>query len=245
MKTIGHQKRFYREWINSSDLITTHVVVKETDLQIMTNKPIDKKFVEERLRSYRWDIEHYIIKDSRFLTSLKPLAVELKAPSIVREMSEQSLKAQVGPMATVAGAIAQYIGRDLLKLGYKDVIVENGGDIFIKTRKTRKVAIYTGRARTWHGLCLKIKPSQTPLGICASSGTIGHSLSFGIADCAVILSRNAALADAAATACANLVQAKSDLGKAINFIKSIRGIIGAAVILKNNLISWGKVEFSK
>jgi ApbE superfamily uncharacterized protein (UPF0280 family) len=159
-------------------------------------------------------------------------------------MSAQAKKANVGPMATVAGAIAEFLGRDLLKKGYKEVIVENGGDIFLKTAKTRLIGIYAGKSKLWNRLKLKIKPKDTPLGICTSSGTIGHSLSFGSADSVVILSRNASLADAVATATANRVNSKEDFQKSLNFARSIKGICAVVIILGNNLISWGKIEFS-
>lgn len=223
----------------------THIVERETDLQILTNKTLDRDFVKERIRAYRWDIEGYIDKDRRFLVALKPIAVELNAPPIIKEMSEAVKLANVGPMASVAGAIAEFLGRDLLRKGYRDVIIENGGDIFLKTTKTRAVGIYTGRSMLWQGLKLKIKPKDTPLGICTSSGTIGHSLSFGLADAVVILSKRAALCDAVATATANLVESKADLEKALGFARAIKGVCGVVIILKNNLISCGKVEFVK
>ena len=131
----------------------------------------------------------------------------------------------------------------LLKKGYRDVIIENGGDIFLKTQKTCKVGVYAGKSKLWKGLGLKIKPQNTPLGICTSSGTIGHSLSFGLANAVVILSKRPSLADAVATATANRIRSKEDLVKAIDFAKSIKGVLGVATIFKNNLISWGKVEF--
>lgn len=226
-------------------MVLTNIAAKETDLQVLTNKPADKSFIEERIRTYRWDIENYIDRDRRFLTALKPLAVELSAPEIVKEMSLQSSKANVGPMASVAGAIAEFLGRDLLKKGHKEVIIENGGDIFIKTRKVRAIGIYAGKSRLLSKLKLQIRPKDTPLGICTSSGTIGHSLSFGCADSVVILSRSVILADAVATATANLVQSKADLQKAVDFARSIKGITGVIIIFRNNLISWGKVEFAK
>jgi len=226
-------------------MVLTNIAAKETDLQVLTNKPADKSFIEERIRAYRWDIENYIDRDRRFLTALKPLAVELSAPEIVKEMSLQSSKANVGPMASVAGAIAEFLGRDLLKKGHKEVIIENGGDIFIKTRKVRAIGIYAGKSRLLSKLKLQIRPKDTPLGICTSSGTIGHSLSFGCADSVVILSRSVILADAVATATANLVQSKADLQKAVDFARSIKGITGVIIIFRNNLISWGKVEFAK
>jgi ApbE superfamily uncharacterized protein (UPF0280 family) len=245
MKTARYQRRFYRDWINAKELYLAHIIARETDLQVLTNKRLDKDFLEEKIRLYRWDIENYINKDRRFLTSLKPIAVELNAPVIVRGMAEAAQKANVGPMATVAGAIAEFLGRDLLKRGYRDVIIENGGDIFLKTTRTRSVGIYAGKSRLWNKLKLKIKPQDAPLGICTSSGTIGHSLSFGLADCVVVLSRNTLLADAAATAVCNRVQSKNDAQKAIDFAKRIHGVLGVIIIIKNSLVSWGRVEFAR
>jgi ApbE superfamily uncharacterized protein (UPF0280 family) len=244
MKTTKYKRRFYRDGVDAKDLRLTHILEKETDLQVFTNKPLDKDFVLEKIRAYRADIENYIDKDRRFLTALKPIAIQVNAPGIVKEMAKQAKKVNVGPMASVAGAIAEFLGKDLLKKGYRDVIVENGGDIFLKTTKTRRIGIYTGRSKLWNKLKLKLKPKDTPIGICTSSGRIGHSLSFGCADCVIILSKIASLADAVATATANRINSKEDLQKALDFARSIRGILGVVIILKNNLISWGKVEFN-
>lgn len=220
------------------------VSLKETDLQILTDKPLDKAFVKERVSHYRSHIEEYIAKDRRFLTALKPLAVELHAPAIVKRMAEAARQANVGPMAAVAGALAEFLGRDLLKKGCKEVIIENGGDIFIATDRMRRIRIYAGRSKLWDNLRLEIKAKNTPLGICTSSGSIGHSLNFGSLDAAIILAKNASLADAVATATANRVKKKEDLKKAVDFAKSIKGISGAIAIIKNNLISWGRFELA-
>ena len=226
-------------------MYSTHIIAQETDLQILTDKPIDEDFIKEKINLYRRNIEDYIAKDRRFLTSLKPIEVELSAPAIVKDMAQSAKRASVGPMAAVAGAIAEFLGRDLLRKGYKDIIIENGGDIFMVTRKTRKIGIYTGRSKLWHKLYLKIRAEDTPIGICTSSGTVGHSLSFGLADAVVILSKRTSLADAVATATANRVKSKQDLENAVDFAKSIKGIWGVIIIIKNQLISWGKVEFAK
>jgi len=245
MKTDKYQRRFYRDWVKAKDLHAKHIDDKETDLYILTNKPLDESFLKDKIQIYRMAIENYIAKDRRFLTALKPIAVELNAPAIVKAMAKAGKLANVGPMAAVAGAIAQFLGRDLLKRGYREVIIENGGDIFMQIEKTRVIGIYAGRSKLWKGLGLKIKPKNTPLGICTSSGTIGHSLSFGLADSVVVLSRDASLADAVATATANLVRSKTDLQKAVDFAKSIKGILGVVIIIKKYLISWGEVEFTK
>lgn len=245
MKSSRFMKRFYRDWVRDKDLHSMHVFAKETDLQIFTDKPLNLGFVEEKIRAYRWDIENYIDKDHRFLSAIKPIPVEINASSIVKNMAGQSKKANVGPMSTVSGAIAEFLGKDLLKKGYKDVIIENGGDIFLKTRKARKIGVYVGRSKLWDKLQLEIKPKDTPLGICTSSGTLGHSLNFGCADSVVIISKSTSLADAVATATANRIQSKDDLQKALDFARSVRGILGVVIILKNNLLTWGKVEFGR
>lgn len=245
MKKSVFQERFYRDWHSAQDLHRLSVTAAETDMQIFTDKPPDKSFVEERLHSYRSDISGYINKDGRFLTALKPVSVEFSAPAIVQEMASAAKKVNVGPMAAVAGAIAEFLGRDLLRQGCRDVIVENGGDIFLKSSIARVVGIYSGSG-FWENLGLKIKAQDTPLAICTSSGTVGHSLSFGLAEAAVALSENASLADAAATACANRVQRKEDLEGVLKFARSINGIQGAVIILKDSLISWGKIiEFTQ
>jgi len=246
MKTQAYRRRFYRDRISAQGLYSCVIIEKETDLQILTNKKLDEEFIRERLRQYRRQVENYISRDSRFLTSLKPISVELNAPAIVKKMSMAAAKANVGPMAAIAGGVAEFLGKDLLGKGYREVIIENGGDIFLKVAKLRRVAIYSGRSKLWEGLSLKIRPKLTPLGLCTSSGRIGHSLSFGKADAVVILSKDTSLADAVATATANLIKSKKDLHPALNFARSIKGVRGAVIIFKNNLVSWGKdMEFAR
>ncbi len=241
MKTNGYQKRFYRDWVRGKGRYLYRQVIGETDLQVSADKAIDEIFLKERILLYRRQIQQYILRDERFLNSLKPLPVEMHAPAIVRSMSGYAKKANVGPMAAVAGSIAGYLGRDFIRLGYKDIIIENGGDIFLKISKPCRIGVYTGGARSLKGLGLFIPPSDTPLGVCTSSGTIGHSLSFGLADSVTILSKDPGLADAVATATANLVGSKDDLDKSINFARSIKGVLGALIIIGGNLISWGKI----
>ncbi|MBP7216272.1 MAG: UPF0280 family protein [Candidatus Omnitrophica bacterium] len=241
MKTGQYHRRLYRDWVKAGDLHHAHVIAPETDLQILTNKPLDKDVVIEHVRHYRWDIDHYIADNRRFLAALKPLAVDPQAPPIIQAMAQASSLANSGPMTAVAGTITQFLGNDLLKLGFKEVIVENGGDIFLKTRRIRRVGIYTGNTRRWTNLALEIRPKDTPLGLGTFSGTIGHSLGFSCADSVVIISKDVSLADALATATANLVHDKKDLPRALTFAQSVRGVVGVVIILKNNLVSAGSV----
>lgn len=236
-----YKERRYRQWVKSEGLVTFEVKELETDLLISAGKNLENK-VREYILNYREDIQSYIKKNRDFFTSLEPINVDIDAPRIVKAMADAGKKASVGPMAAVAGAIAEFAGRDLL--AYTDeVIAENGGDIFIKTKVKRVLGIYAGEDSPFSGkLALEISPSEEGSGVCTSSGTVSHSLSFGIADAALIISGDTALADAVATAMGNVVKNKDRIEKGIDFAKSIDGVRGALVIVGDKLGSWGEIK---
>jgi ApbE superfamily uncharacterized protein (UPF0280 family) len=239
-KSKDYQKRFYRDWTSGIELIRQEVVIKETDLCILAENDI-KARAEKIVKKYREEIESYIEKRPEFLTSLEPLSQDVSGTDIIKEMIRTSSLAGVGPMASVAGAIAEFVGRELLTYS-KQIIIENGGDIFIKSDKERTVAIYAGDSPLTNKLFIRIKPQDTPIGVCTSSGTVGHSLSFGKADACVIISKSAALADAVATAACNRIKKKNDIKKALEFAVSVEGIKGAVAILGKDFGSVGDIE---
>jgi ApbE superfamily uncharacterized protein (UPF0280 family) len=240
MKEPGFKPRFYRHWSKDSDLVSFNVTVKETDLLIRTRKNLKKKALDVVVK-HRELLEAYIARHPGFLTELSPFPVGDDAPQIVKTMAEATAKVGVGPMAAVAGAFAELVGRELMEFS-DEVIVENGGDIFLKLVKTRLIGIYAGDSIYSGKLALKIEPGETPLGVCTSSGTVGHSLSFGKADAAIILSSSAALADAAATAVGNLVLTPADIERAINAVRDVAGIKGIAVIIGDKMAAWGIIN---
>ena len=244
MKLARYQKRHYRNWVTTDGLRTEKVCVQETDLHISADAPIDRGYCIERIRLYRRQIQSYISREERFLTSLKPLAVERTAPAIVRDMAAAARKANVGPMAAVAGAIAQYVGKDLLKKGCRDIIIENGGDIFLKMRRPVSVGVFAGTSALSGRMRICLPRSARSYGICTSSGTVGHSLSFGSADAVMIVAGNAVLADAVATATANRVQTRDDFLSAVRFARSVRGVTGVLIIVKSDFVSWGTISLA-
>ena len=231
--------RFYRDWI-SSGLVNFSVKEGETDIFISAEKDL-KDEAGRFIRSLRKEIEDYIRKNPGFKTSLKPLPPDNKAPGIIKSMLNAGRFAGVGPMASVAGAISQFAGNGLLEFT-REVILENGGDIFLKRTKETKIGIFAGESPVTGKLSIRIKPESTPLGVCTSSGTVGHSLSFGIADSVTVLAKDAAVSDAAATAACNLVKSPADMEKALNFAKSIEGVTGCMVIYKEKIGSIGDIE---
>ncbi|NQT47211.1 MAG: UPF0280 family protein, partial [Candidatus Omnitrophica bacterium] len=208
-KKKGYQERFYRRWSKSKDLITQEIIVGETDIFVSAEKEV-QEVAQRIVKKYRGELEAYIKEHPGFETSLKPLGPDPYAPDIIKEMMRSSELAGVGPMASVAGAIAEFTGRGLLSYS-KQIIVENGGDIFVKSDRKRTVSVFAGDSPLTNKIFIKIKPQETPLGICTSSGTVGHSLSFGKADACVIIAKSTSLADAVATAACNKVQQKQDI----------------------------------
>ena len=238
-----HQIHTYRNWVEDKDLRSVTVKIGESDLFIRTDKPLDSQALE-CLGRERKLIQDYIQKNPEFATTLEPYSIKDRAPNIIQEMVEASFSAGVGPMAAVAGAIAEYVGKDLLRYS-SQVIVENGGDIFMKTNQTRKIGIFAGKSVYSGKLALEIEPSNNPCGICTSSGTVGPSLSFGRADAVVVVCNSAILADAWATRLANEVKTNSDIDTVLKLIKDTPGIKGVVIIMDDKIGVWGKIRLVK
>jgi len=235
-----YEPRTYRHWIKDKELASFNVVVKETDLYIRASTNLKRK-AHKLVVKYRDTLERYIERHPSFLTSLKPVSTGDDAPRIVKSMSAAAEKVGIGPMASVAGAIAEFVGNELLAFS-PEIIVENGGDIYLKSLGKRIVGIYAGKSPLTGKIGLEINGQDTPLGICTSSGTVGHSLSYGKADAVIVLSKSATLADAAATAIGNLIVQPSDITNGIEFAKGIDGLVGVLIIKDDKVGLWGEVK---
>jgi hypothetical protein len=187
-------------------------------------------------------LESYIKTNPQFRTSLVPLTEDDLAPLIVREMIIKSKICGVGPMASVAGAMAEFVGNDLLD-STENLIIENGGDIFLKVKHQVTAGIFAGESALSYKLNILVKPEDTPLGICTSSATVGPSLSFGVADAVCVISKSATLADAAASAIGNRVKNKKDIKPSLDYGMEISGILGIVIIIGNDMGAIGDVEF--
>ena len=230
----------YRELITPRDLFSFQVEIKESNLFVLASRKLPKQ-TEEALVWCRKDIEQYIYRNPIFRTTFKPFPLEEGMPPIVRTMAEAGREAGVGPMAAVAGAIAEFVGKELLN--YCDqVIVENGGDIFMKVKRRRIVGIYAGDSPLSKRIALQIEPQDTPLGICCSAGTFGHSQSLGTADAVIILSPFTALADAVATAVGNLVKDEAGIQKGLEFVRKIPFIRGGVIVKEKKMGAWGRLR---
>lgn len=241
-------RRFYRQFPDGGRFRSFSITVKETDLWIAVPRRNWRETLPAAVEQLVWrkrrELEDYIKRHPFFGTTLEPYLIEGPAPEIVLAMVRAGNRAGVGPMAAVAGALAETVGIRLLE-DLPAVIVENGGDIFLKIVEPVNVGIFAGNSPLSGKIALSVEPGRTPLGICTSSGTVGPSFSRGRADAAVALSPSAALADAAATALGNLVREPADLERALGFARGLDGLTGALLICRDRLAAWGDIHISR
>jgi len=225
-------------------LVSFDITVKETNLNIQAEKDLTDRAIISVI-ACRHHLETFIQGFPEFATSFSPIRKPgLAMPKIITDMIEAAQVAQVGPMAAVAGAVAEYTGTQLMGCSGQ-VIVENGGDIFIKSESDTILSIYAGDSPFSMTTGIRVKKNDCPYGICTSSGTFGHSKSFGKADAVTVLSDSCVLADAVATKLCNMVQNPADIREAIQAGKTISGIRGVVIIKGDNIGLWGKLELVK
>ena len=181
-------------------MINEKIKIQETKINLKTDIP--QHNLNLKIIQLRNEIIYYSIQNPEFLTSFEPLDAKTES-NIINLMCNASKKADVGPMASVAGTIAELCLMKLIKQKTKCSIIENGGDIALKTNKKLIMGLYSGESSLSGKIGFQIKPTNKPLGICTSSGTVGHSISFGKSDSVTVFSKQSSIADALATSIAN------------------------------------------
>ncbi len=236
--------RGYRDQhVRHADELSFQVVVGETDLWVAAQKDLSRE-VSLLAAKLRGEIQAYTALDPNFRTSFVPINVSKNAPEVVRRMAAGARLAGVGPFAAVAGTIAQMITEELEAIS-PEMVVENGGDIYIIGRRERVVGLLPDLDNDAL-LGLRIPAKALPLAICSSSARIGHSLSFGQGDLATVLAPDGSFADAAATALCNMLHAAEDIPLVIEQAKAWakHGLQGIFVQCAGQLGLWGKFELT-
>lgn len=219
----------------------------ETDLWIAVSSeqytPETEVFAREKAVLNRNILNEHIKRYPGFLSSLIPLPVITQEHDLIAAMYNATILSGTGPMSAVAGAVAECICNDLVKeFGFKEAVVENGGDIFMKLSKPATISVYAGDSPLSDKLGLIIKPEETPLSVCCSSATVGHSLSFGTADACVIACKTGALADAYATACCNAVKSAEVVEEVTSQFLEKPGVLSVVIIKDDKVGIGGSLE---
>lgn len=239
----SYRERSYRRVVDPGRLVAFEVKVRETDLHILAPADLSRE-VRHLVLEYRAHLEEYISAHPAFSTSLVPLPYDPLAPAIVKEMLQTSSLAGVGPMATVAGVVAEFVGSQLLAAGAAEIVIENGGDIFLRRQQECLISIFAGASPLSGRLGVRLSASRMPMGVCTSSGTVGHSLSFGKADAVTVFSPSTGLADGMATRLGNEVTSAARINHALELAQTVPGITGVVIIIGEQLGVWGDIELA-
>lgn len=243
---LEYDERFYRQ-LGSAGRRRFTVRHRQSDLLVLVDPPSFRPALADAAREQLVCCHRSLLGwarvDPRFLSALEPYALDPDAPALAAVMAAAAARVGVGPMAAVAGAIAECVGRHLLG-EVREVVVENGGDVFIAGPGPVKVAVFAGTSPLSLRLAVEVDPGPQGVGVCTSSGTVGPSLSFGRADAALVVAEDTALADAAATALGNRVRQAADIPAALEWAQGVAGLRGALVIQDSRLGVWGELRLA-
>lgn len=242
-----YKERTYRDRFSSDGRRSFSVKYKETDLWIGVDKDSYSPFMQDEALSIiiklRNLMDSYLLLDPEYKTSLVPYFPQTPAPQIFHDMSAVCKRSEIGPMSAVAGAVAKYTALELKKkFPYREIMVENGGDIYIDIKEDIDIAVFAGQSPLSNRVGLHIPASVSPVGVCTSSGTVGPSLSFGKADAVMIVCKDVLLADSYATAMANRVKTTADIESVIDYISDRSDILGALIVKDDKMAVTGCFE---
>lgn len=238
-----YKERSYRSRFSDDGRRWFCVKFLESDLWIGVDSGSYRASMEDEVYAFLVDLRRqmdaYLLMDPQYKAALTPYDAGLEAPGILKEMSRVSHKTGIGPMSAVAGAVAKHVA-DFL--GTKEVIVENGGDIYAKATSDMDISVFAGQSPLSEKVGLHIPAAAFPCGICTSSGTVGPSLSLGRADAMMIVCQDVLLADSYATAMANRIKTVNDLQPVIEQIQNNPEILGALAVKDDKLAVCGLYE---
>lgn len=241
------EQRTYRNQFSLQRFRSFTVNYKETDLWI----GVDPNSFREEMRevalakviALRTEMEVYLLTDPVFGKTFEPHSVKPNAHEIVNRMADAAHRAGVGPMAAVAGTFSEMVGQYLMQqFSVQEIVVENGGDIFLKINRNLLMSVYAGNSPLSGKIGIEIPADQSPLGVCTSAGTVGPSVSLGKTDATMIVCRNTALADALATTFGNLVQVPEDVQQVTKQTERFPEILSAVIICRDKIGIRGQFE---
>lgn len=215
-----------------------HIEYGETAITVICDGTFFKTFQKGVVEAYSI-VENNILSDPVFGKTFDPYVPSENCHALIKRMCSASVKANVGPMAAVAGAISEYVSEYVTERGCDDFIIDNGGDIAIRSDRSVTVGMYGGKIAD--GTVMDIPPHDGIYGVCSSSGKVGHSFSEGIANIATVFSRSPILADACATRLGNIVKSENDLKSAVEDICSVNGVDGCIAMCGESVALGGDV----
>ena len=216
--------------------------LKESDCTIIADREDGIETAISSIKRHLLLLEEYIKAHPPFLFSLNPVTVEDVAPDVARLMAQASEKAGVGPMAAVAGVLADLAVQHMVAAGCRVAVVEDGGEVAAISDQPIDIAFAAGDEPLSREMGFRLK--EFPVGVATSSGRFSHAFSFGDADAVTVFAVDAGLADAAATAVANLISGDNVSGViklGIERALSINGVKGVFILYRGTVGKAGQI----
>ena len=222
-----------------TEFVHAKLEIEETAATIAAERHL-VGYAVDAIKAARLEIERQIRKDDFFLTTLEPYDPAAGCSTVISRMCEASRLAGVGPMATVAGVIAQEALEAMVSHGCTHGWVDNGGDVALILDDSATVEVFS-EPGSKNAVGLSLEPTKGIVGLCTSSARLGHSISFGDADAAVVMAKDAVLADALATAVGNGVKDGASLQSCFDDFKHIEGLLAGLVMRDGDVAMYGKL----
>lgn len=229
----------YRGVLGLEGLVSFQVSLRETVLSVSADSD-RTSLAGDLVAQAMWEIESFVSAHPRFAETWSPYDVPRDAPALIRQMAKAGGLVRVGPMAGKSGTIAEYVAKGLAERS-TEVVVQCGTDAYLVGKEDRTVALWAGRSSLSGRVGMRVRGGLLPLAVCTSSGSAGRD---GTADAAAVLARDGAVAGALARAIANRVADASDIQRAIDAARSVRGVLGLVVAVGDHLGAWGNVHLT-
>jgi uncharacterized protein len=241
------EPRLYRNSFNPERFSAFTLQYRDTDVWVGVDKSSFRTAMAEKTRDVVTDLwqklESYALLQSGFFTSHLPLNLLASAPGEALLMAEAGFRTLTGPMAAVAGLFAWKIGEALREeFKVRELVVENGGDYYLLLEEDLNMTIHAGNSPLSGKIAVVIPAGSTPCGVCTSSGTVGHSFSYGKADAVMVACPSPVLADAWATALANRVKRPDDIPAVLSYSEDYPEIESVVIICEDKVGIRGNFE---
>jgi ApbE superfamily uncharacterized protein (UPF0280 family) len=215
--------------------------LKESNCTIISDKKSGIETAKDSIEHHRQQLEEYVKEHPQFLHSLEPVPVD-GAPKVAQLMAEASAKANVGPMAAVAGVLADLAVEEMVGSGCKVAVVENGGEVSAVSDQSIDIGFQAGDEPLSREMGFRLR--KFPTGVATSSGRFSHAFSFGDADAVTVFAVDAGVADAAATAVANLItgdDVRDVIRQGIDHAITIDGVKGVFILYRGVVGKAGQI----
>ena len=145
-----------------------HIEIQESILTVLCRPEYIHSGIDA-VRKARSELKTYLQRDPIFGTTHAPHHTLSNAPMIARRMAEAGRLAGTGPMAAVAGALAEACVTGLLEAGAPEAVADNGGDIVLFLQEPVHIGLWAGPEFPAR-LALIVPPREGLFSLCTSSG---------------------------------------------------------------------------